>query len=177
MTGPTRLPPSPPQELTMARLGNLRWMELRAFEILGSWVNSTPEPDIAVAFAAASRHAAARASVLAGRLPREGHLRLAVVTQPRTDELAGVLDALSGQTETTARVGVAQALLAAIAEALDGLVPTLSPVADGPSLRALPLVRADLDVDRSALEMLAGGAPGTRAVDEAADQLARAGGC
>jgi hypothetical protein len=150
-----RLPPSPPQHVTVPRLGNLRWAELRAFELFGQWVVDTGDDEVGVAFANASRHAAARARLLADRLPSAGNLRADEVTRPSSDQFAAVVEELAAAETPAARLAGAVALLDSLAAAVDALLPTLSAVADGPSLRALPLVRADLDAERQVLGALA----------------------
>jgi hypothetical protein len=153
MTGVAH-PPSPPQHVTVSRLGNLRWTELRVFEIFGAWVVSCPEPGIGAAFARASRHAAGRARLLGDRLPAAGHLRAEVVTVPASSAFAAALDDLAAADATPERLGAATALLDGLSGAVEEFLGSLSPVADGPSLRTLPLVVADLGVDRAVFRAL-----------------------
>lgn len=149
--------PSPPQSVTVARLGALRWAELVVFAVAGSWVPSTPEPAARIALAGVSRHAARRAGVLGDRLPTAGPLHAGAVTVPASPALLGVaadLDEVVGTVERLAVLG--GVVLPGIGEALEELLGSLSPVADATSLRTLPPLLDDLRSDAAALDRCAG---------------------
>lgn len=172
--------PSPPQALSVARLGALRWAELSVFALAGGWVTETPEPEARVVLAGVSRHAARRAGVLGDRLPTAGALEASVVTLPSAPELAEILRAievLEGTADRLAALG--EVVLPGIADALASLIATLSPVADATSLRTLPPLVGDLGADGAALRRCATalGLSGTPGVAEAlAERIAAAGG-
>jgi hypothetical protein len=147
-TVPGSVGPSPPQAFTMARLGNLRWAELQVFSIAGGWVGTSDDPAVAVTLSAVSAHAAWRARNLADRLPTIGEFRAASVTVPTSDAMAGFPGELVNLDGDLRRVAVlAEVLLPSLVAALNGLVEVLSPVADAPSLRIIPICVADLEAD------------------------------
>ena len=172
--------PSPPQALSVGRLGALRWAELAVFALAGGWVTSTPEPTACVAFAGVSRHAARRAGVLGDRLPPAGPLEASVVTVPASPALAGIVADLEGLAATGDRlVALGEVVLPGIADALESLVRTLSPVADATSLRYLPPLVDALRADAALLVGCAGDLGrdgGSRVVADLAEQVVVAGG-
>lgn len=172
--------PSPPQAVSVGRLGSLRWAELVAFAVAGGWVTSTPEPAARVALAAASRHAARRAGVVADRLPTAGALEASVVTVPAHPGLVEVVADLEVLASTADRLAVlGDVVLGGIADALDAFVPTLSPVADATSMRTLPPLVDDLRADVGLLGACGrslGIAPTSGVVEGFADRVATLGG-
>ncbi len=172
--------PSPPQAVSVARLGGLRWADLVVFAVAGGWVTSTPEPAARVALAGVSRHAARRAGVLGDRLPTAGALEASAVTVPADPGLADVVADLESLVPTADRLAVlGQVVLSGIADALDALVGTLSPVADATSLRTLPPLVDDLRTDAAALGACGSGlgpVPTPGVVDAFAGRVAALGG-
>jgi len=153
--------PSPPQAVSVTRVGNLRWTELQVFSVVGSWVVSTPGHEGRVVLAGVSRHAAWRAALLADRLPRVGALAVDVVTMPRDDGLVAVVEQLAAVDSTADRLAVlGDVVLGGLASAASALLATLSPVADAPLLRALPMVIDDLNRDRAVVSGLVVGLDG-----------------
>ncbi|MGH9056116.1 MAG: hypothetical protein ACRDYY_09695 [Acidimicrobiales bacterium] len=130
------------------RCGALRWAELRLFEILGSWVASTPEPEAKLMLDRHSQHHAWRANQWWDRLPvLAGADRdsLAVPPSPAADSAAGALSDLDG---TVARLaGAYRVALPRLAGAYEELLVLADPVSDGSTVRTLGLVRGDLDAD------------------------------
>jgi hypothetical protein len=162
VTGPAEVGPSPPQHLTVSRVGALRWLELATFRLAGGWVATSSQPGVAVTLAAVSRHAADRARMLADRLPRAGHLRLEVVTVPTSTESEAFLDAAGTRTDDLERVvvlgdGLGPALVAGYA----GLGEGLSTVADASLMRVLPGLLDDVERDRRRLAECASTVLGT----------------
>jgi len=172
--------PSPPQAVTVPRLGSLRWAELVVFAVAGGWVGSTAEAAPRVALAAVSRHAARRADVLADRLPSAGPFEASVVTAPAADALVDLAADLETLDSTFDRLVVlGDVVLPGIAESLESLVATLSPVADATSLRTLPPLVVDLRADAHALRTCVRASWGDAAsatVGAFAERLASAGG-
>ena len=172
--------PSPPQADTVAALGALRWAELSVFALAGGWVPTTDEPEARVVLAGVSRHAARRAGVIGDRLPPEGALEASIVTVPASPVLADVVGEVAGLVDDAERLTVlGEVLLAGIADALDGLVATLSPVADATCLRVLPPLVADARNDATRLADCArrrGIAPSGVDVADVAGRIAAAGG-
>lgn len=171
MTSPpdSRPPASPPQHVTMSRLGNLRWAELALFGVLGSWAANEDDDATRLVLEPAARHAAWRAVQLADRLPREGHLEVNTVTQPAHPDLVDVVAGLAGVSGSAQRLVVAfEVALPALAASVTGLASQLAPVADAPSLRILPVLAADIDRDcRSGGAVLAGVLDGGRGSSDA----------
>jgi hypothetical protein len=165
--------PSPPQAVSVARVGNLRWAELQAFAVVGSWVSTTPEHAVGVALDGISRHAAWRAAQLADRLPVVGALAAEVVTVPRDNGLVGVVQGLAALDATAARLAALdEVVLAGLAASGSALLATLSPVADAPLLRVLPMVISDLDRDRDIVARLRADVLASELADERADEPA-----
>ncbi len=165
--------PSPPQAVSMARVGNLRWAELQAFAVVGSWVVTTPEHDVRVALDAVSRHAAWRAQMLGDRLPTVGALAVDVVTVPRHAGLVAVVEEMATVQSTADRLAVLDdVMIAGLVEATTTLIDTLSPVADAPLLRALPMVVADLRRDGAVVAALRADADNGSGGSDASDASA-----
>ena len=80
-------------------LGCYRWVELRLFEILGSWVVTETEPEVRVLFDVQSRHHAWHAQLWGERIPEVGGLiepDLATVAPDEgTEELFATLGGVS----------------------------------------------------------------------------------
>jgi len=168
--------PSPPQAVSVARVGNLRWAELQVFTVVGSWVASTPEHEVRIALAGVSRHAAWRATVLADRLPAVGALATDVVTVPRHDDLVLVIGQMAALDATADRLAVlGDVVLAGLEVSVSALLGTLSPVADASALRALPMVIQDLNRDRATVSGLLSRADADADADPGVDAGAGAG--
>ncbi len=133
-------------------VGRLVWLESQLFEVVGRWVESTPEPRPKVLFATVSRHAAWRAEQLATLLPEvAGGPTRAELVAPGADEAAAI-ERLTGAAGTAARVralcsDVVPWVVAAATAARDGSTA----IADGAAARILGLVIADERADLDAL--------------------------
>ena len=146
-------------------LGHATWLEGRLFEVLGSWVTSTPEPAVKLALARHSRHHAWYAELLEPLRPD---------TRDHTRDTRAPLDAgwrtlvsrmLAASTTTPRLDRLIEVLVAAIASSEQHLVAT-RPIRDAPTRRVLGLVleaeRAEL-VELEALRRIdAGIAPNGR---------------
>ncbi len=71
------------------------WLERRRFEVLGSWVTSVPEPEVAALFATQSHHHAWHASLWARHLPLRSGYR-APAEAPAGAALSTFLDTVAG---------------------------------------------------------------------------------
>lgn len=139
----------------MARVGNLRWAELQVFAVVGSWVVTTPEHEARVALDAVSRHAAWRAGMLAERLPQVGALASGVVTEARNDDVVAAVEEMAAVQSTPDRLVVlGDVMLGGLVASSLALVDTLSPVADAPLLRVLPMLIDDLGRDHALVSNL-----------------------
>jgi hypothetical protein len=153
------------------RLGGYAWTERRLFEVVGSWVAGSSDPELAVLFDVQSRHHAADARVLIERLPELRELpRAEAVTAPAGGWGAFVDGLDEVATDVTPHLVVTYRAHA----------DRVGPVADAPLLRSLAVVTADLEADRARAEVVldrlaADGDGGDRVgpvVSRAADALA-----
>jgi hypothetical protein len=145
-------------ESSARRTGAHRWVELRLFEILGSWSAGLGHPAAQNLFGAHSRHHAGRAGLWAGCLPTLPHLDPDAASAAPSEALAGFFDELAdpagGHDALDRLVGVYRVVVPRLATAYDRRRLDLTEVADGPVLRALRLVRTDLRRDGAAGEAL-----------------------
>lgn len=163
--------PSPPQVVAVGRLGALRWAELAVFAVAGSWVPSTDDAATRVVLAGVSRRAARRAAIIGDRLPTAGTLEASIVTVPASPDLLDVvadLERLDGAPARAAALGAV--VLPGIADALEALLQTFSPVADATSLRTLPPLVTELRVDAADLLRCLDGATGAEVPQAGAPQ-------
>lgn len=145
---------------TARRIVRARWLELRCFEILGSWVASTVEPEAKLAFARQSHHHAWHAELFERVLPVASGLE----TGHHDDATPGwsaVLDVLSRLTTTGDRLaGVYTALLPAKLAEYERWLDDTDAVRDAPLRRWLGFVVADEQADLAEGQRLVHGTPG-----------------
>lgn len=133
-----------------AALGRLVWCERRCFELLGGWTPELAEPALKATADRHAQHHAWRAGQLWDRLPVLAQVdRQALVNAPAgpAGALAGALTRLRtpvGRLAGTYRV--AQPRLAA---AYRGWLAAANPLSDGPAVRTVRQVLADLEADRA----------------------------
>ena len=134
-------------EASARRIGRHAWVEQDLFETVGGWVTSTPEPAVKAVLAAQSLHHAWRAEQWYGLLPAVPHLPVEDLVTPPPDMLPPAGDG------TAARLAwlVDQALPALLATYADHLAAA-TPLTDGPTIRILGLVTADVQADLAAVE-------------------------
>ena len=92
-------------EESARRIGRHAWLELRLFEILGTWVTAVPELEAKAVVADQSYHHAWHAELWHGLLPSVPHLHapdLVVPADPTTAEQVDSLVAASGTVERLA---------------------------------------------------------------------------
>jgi hypothetical protein len=136
------------------RLGELRWVERRLFELVGSWVVGAPDPATKAWLATSSLHHAWHGELLAGVLPTvpnvEGvapdDLTVAPAVSSDLGRLLGEVDppagsSLPGTVELVERY--AALVLPGLVGVHRALRDALSPVGDRPAARVLDLVLAD----------------------------------
>ncbi len=133
---------------TATCIGHYAYLERRGFEILGGWTVEVADP---VAKAMVDRHAqhhAWRAGQWWDRLPMVAHLeRDALIAPPPTPAVA-MVDALGGLASTVGRLaGAYRVALPRLAATYRSHLETASPVADGPIIRTLRMVLADVEAD------------------------------
>jgi hypothetical protein len=145
-------------ETAARRVGALRWVELRLFEVLGRWSAVVPEPAVKAVVGTHSHHAAWRAELWRTCLPALPSLTPDSVTVPPSAAVAAVVDAVDDPGDDAGTLGpltgVYRVLVPHLLGAGNDLVEVASPVGDAPLLRVAHLVRADLAADRAAGERL-----------------------
>lgn len=126
------------------------WLERRRFEVLGSWVVSVPEPEVAALLATQSHHHAWHASLWERHLPRRSGYE-ASEDPPVSGALSVFLDAVagpSGPTATVARLSGAFLVLGPQAVAsYSAQLSRATTVSDGAFARTCRLVLADQRAD------------------------------
>lgn len=133
-----------------AALGHLVWCERRCFELLGGWAPELDDPALAAAADRHAQHHAWRAGQLWDRLP----VLAQVDRQDLVNAPAGPAAALAGE---LARLRTAVGRLAGayrvahprLAAAYRAWQAGANPVSDGPALRTVGQVLADLEADRA----------------------------
>ena len=86
-----------------SRLGRLRFVELRLFEVMGGWVGSTPEPQVKALLAEQCYHHAWHADLWADRFPQGYGHDVAVATAAGGAHVGGWLDELAALEGTVRR--------------------------------------------------------------------------
>jgi len=133
---------------TARRLGRLRWVELRLFEVVGGWVSSTREADVQAMLATQSYHFAWHGRVWAERFPAGYGHDLELATSPGPSEvddgLAGWMTRVAALEGSVARLtGLHRVVLPRLVVAYRRWREEADPVSDGPLLRWLGFVLAD----------------------------------
>ena len=136
-------------------LGHARYLEQRCYELLGSWVAATPEPEAKLLFAEHCYHHAWHAEVWSARFPEGYGHEVAVATRPASPGLVVALDRLAAAPGTVERLaGFFRVLLPRKIAAYDRQRRLSSEISDRPVLRWLDLVVADEVADWRAGEAL-----------------------
>jgi hypothetical protein len=142
-------------QLTAARLGRLRWVELRLFEIMGGWVASTPEVAAKSALAEQCYHHAWHAELWAARFPQGYGHDLQEATQAGSEALSGWFDDLAALPTTLDRLAALyRVVVPRLALAYRDWEAKANPVADGPLLRWLRFASTDEATDWQSGECL-----------------------
>jgi hypothetical protein len=145
------------------RIGHHAWIEARLFEIVGRWAGTVTEPRSRALFARQSAHHAWHAELWHGLLPALPHVSDSqLVASDEVDaELVATLSALDDADggDTTAGavsrlVALQHQVLPRLLAAYDDHLAHTTPVTDGPTMRVLHLVRADLADDIAAGDAL-----------------------
>ena len=131
-----------------SRLGRLRFVELRLFEVMGGWVGSTPEPQVKALLAEQCYHHAWHADLWADRFPQGYGHDLAAATAAGGAHVGGWLDDLAALEGTVARLaGLYRVVLPRLALGYRRWRSEADRVSDGPLLRWLELVSTDETAD------------------------------
>jgi hypothetical protein len=152
-------------------VGAYRWTERRLFELTGAWAADADLPAVQVFFDRVSTEHAWHAELFEARLPRLDGTDRERLTRPAGPTLGPLIDTLAETTPTRSRLaGYVRVVLPRLLVTYDRHLARAVPVADGPVVRALRLVRRDeLEAWREG-EALAQGSLGTAAdADEVAE--------
>jgi hypothetical protein len=130
---------------TARRLGRLRWIELRLFEVLGGWVASTPEHEVKAMLAAQSYRHAWHGQVWAERFPAGyGHDLDQATAAAGEAGLGGWMAQVAALEGSVARLtALYRVVLPRLVVGYRRWQQEADPVADGPLLRWLGFVLVD----------------------------------
>src|SRR5262245_20594683 len=147
MTEPSSPPGTLPLEAGARLVGHYCWIEMRAFEILGAWTASVPEPAVKVTLATHSRQHGWHAELWHDLLPVIGETGVDAFVTPPGGALAAFVEAVGAPEapELTIEklVGAYRVLVPHLVGAYRRHLDLTSPISDGPTIRALRLVLAD----------------------------------
>lgn len=134
-------------EETARRIGNYKWVEMRLFELLGSWVSSVPELDIKLRLGTHCYHHAFHAELWHKRLPQLREMDPARLTMAPNPELETFMDALADNErldDSLAKlVGLYRVLLPHLISAYTFHRNNTATISDAPTIRSLDLALAD----------------------------------
>jgi hypothetical protein len=132
-----------------ARLaGGHRWVELRLFEILGTWVSSTDDVDAKLLFDRHSQHHAWRAEQWWDRLPVLADVDRDALVEVPSAEVAAAGDSLAALEPTVDRLaGAYRVALPRLAAAYLGHRLQANFASDGAAIRTLDLLLPDVTAD------------------------------
>jgi hypothetical protein len=147
-------------EASGRRIGHHAWIEMRLFETLGRWSGTVADPRAKALLASQSHHHAWYAELWHALLPALPHLAAAdlVAQSEATSELVAALAELDdAPRDDVARLtAIHRVALPQVAAAYRDHLALTTPVTDGPAIRALGLVLADLEADtRAGLDLIA----------------------
>jgi hypothetical protein len=140
--------PARPGALPLARaaelLGAYRWAERRLFELTGAWAAGTDVPSVQLHLDAVSAEHAWHAELFADRLPVLDGTDREALTRPAGPALGPVMEALAATEGTVGRLaGLYRVVVPRLLTTYGRHLELAAPVADGPAIRALRLVRRD----------------------------------
>jgi hypothetical protein len=134
-------------EASARRIGHYCWIEMRAFEILGAWAATVPEPAVKAALATHSRQHGWHAEVWHDLLPVIGETGVDSYIAPASPALGAFVEALAAPEAADLTieklVGACRVLLPHTAVTYADHLDHASPISDGPAIRGLRLVLSD----------------------------------
>ncbi len=134
-------------EETARRIGNYKWVEMRIFEVLGSWVSSVPELDIKLRLGTHCYHHAFHAELWHKRLPQLREMDPARLTMAPNAELEAFMEALADNErldDSLAKlVGLYRVLLPHLIAAYTFHRNNTATITDAPTIRSLDLALTD----------------------------------
>jgi hypothetical protein len=178
------MPPAPvglSLDESARRIGSFRWLEIRCFEIFGSWVPSVAEPEVKILLARHSTHHGWHAAQLGECLPSTKDHDPDAATVAPSPGVAAALETIAAETGTLARLVAAyQVLGPERIAAYDRYLDAASAVSDAAVRRVVRIVLLD-EVDHvaeglAAIESLAAPDAAAEARERFSSLLAAAGG-
>ena len=132
-----------------ARLaGGHCWLERQLFEVLGGWVDSTPEPAVKLLFDRHSGHHAWRAGQWWDRLPVLADVDRVTLVAARPASLPEVVQSMAVTTVTVDRLaGAYRFALPRLWNRYARHMAVTNPASDGSTMRTLRMVMADVEED------------------------------
>ena len=134
-------------EESAKRIGHYRWIEMRLFEVLGSWVATVPELDVKMCMGVHCRHHAWHAELWLERLPELREMSADALTVPPNAELVAFVDAMAAPAEPERTieklVGVYRVLIPHKVAAYTFHLNRASAIADASTIRSLRFVLGD----------------------------------
>ncbi len=133
-----------PLERAAELVGAYRWAERRLFELTGAWAAEADLPALQVHLDRVSTEHAWHAELWEARLPALDGTDREALTRPAGPALGPLVDALAATGPTLGRLaGLTRVVLPRLLVTYDRHLARAVPVADGPVVRALRLVRRD----------------------------------
>jgi hypothetical protein len=128
--------------------GANRWLESRLFEVIGSWVQTTPDPETKLMLDRHSRHHAWRAAQWLDRLPVLADVDRDELTAPPSGRVREVLDKLESLEGTPARVaGAYRVVLPRLWSRYDRHRQVAGEAGDSSTLRTVGILLPDVAAD------------------------------
>lgn len=135
-------------EESSRRAGAHQWAESRLFEILGSWVSTSPEPEVRLLLDCHSQHCAWRASLWWDRLPVLADVERAALCRPSDRAAEAAARHMASVSGTVGRLACAyRVALPRLWTAYERHRRAAGGVSDGSVVRTLGIVSPDLAAD------------------------------
>jgi len=133
--------------------GHCRWLEIRLFEVLGSWVAAEPDPAVKALWSTRSLRHAANAAGWHERQPRVAHLDPDALTVAAGPDVVSLVDALGAMVEPDQTVprlaAVARVVQPRLLAAYRARAERAHPLADGPTVRWAAVLVAEGEAARA----------------------------
>lgn len=163
---------------TVTRIGHYKWLEMRLFEVLGTWVAIIDRAvidgaEIAYRLGHHCSHHAFHAELWHRRLVELGHHRPDDLTVAAAPEIEALFDALLGEMTIVERlVGLYRVVLPRLIAAYGFHLDNINEVSDAPSMKVLDIcLRDDLEQWRQG-ELMAQTLLGPDDIDRVTDRQA-----
>lgn len=136
-------PPGPDIAAAARRIGHYVWVAARLYEITGEWATTTADPSDRIAFAGVAGSFAWQADEWRRRLPRLAEADVELLIRPPTSRAEAALEELAATPEPD-RARALEDLVGRFDTVLARHGAAASPLRDGPLLRSIERIRAEL---------------------------------